>query len=147
MEEDEEAPPKPVEPKCNRISVEVSIAVDGKSFETIGTIDYVPPPVVKRVEPAEDVTCDMEMKLFGEFKHCSLGNGFPVGVRITHLGTGEEYDVDGTVSGDSIDFAMPDVEYEPGQEKCKVEVSIDQLTFTEWDFATLKMKVEEEEED
>jgi hypothetical protein len=147
VEEDEEAPPKPVEPKCNRISVEVSIAVDGKSFETIGTIDYVPPPVVKRVEPAEDVTCDMEMKLFGEFKHCSLGNGFPVGVRITHLGTGEEYDVDGTVSGDSIDFAMPDVEYEPGQEKCKVEVSIDQLTFTEWDFATLKMKVEEEEED
>ena len=144
-EEEEGVPKPPSGPTIKMVTLEVHIAMDGVNFMKVGSIDFVPPPVIRSVEPADDVIGGTDMVLKGDFGHCGLKTGTPVSVRVTHVGTKEEYETDGTVADSSITFVMPEVDYGPGQTECKVEVAVDQLNFTAWDKARLNLVPVEEE--
>ncbi len=135
-------------PNLDKQTLTISLAVDGSTYFDIGKIDALPMPVVKAIEPSEEVSAGTEVLL-----SCNVapigGPGVPITVRINHIKSCESYDVKGETTSDGITCKIPDIRCDAsnGDElECTVDVSVDGLNFSIWGnikFNLMKVEVEE----
>ena len=134
-------------PKLDKQTLTISLAVDGATYIDVGTIDALPMPVVKSIDPVEEVAIGAGVVL-GCNTSSLGGSGVPITVRINHIKSGESYDVAGKTTGDGIECKIPNIKYNSGGDdelECTVNVSVDGLNFSIWETKFKLIPIEPEE--
>ena len=125
------------------MDVEIYLAMDGITFEKIGTISMMPPPLFTSIETEEGgATPGSQVRIVGS----GFGSvGSTVRVEVDHVASGNDFTLQGVIemngegeeAVESIVFNAPsDIELIPGQGvidyQCIAEVSVDGSTLTDW---------------
>jgi hypothetical protein len=156
VEDDENADePPPPPPRPDIMDVEIYLAMDGVTFEKIGTISMIPPPLITNIETAEGgAVPGSQVRIIGS----GFGvDGAKVRVQVDHVSSGGDFSLQGIVENtedgngeriESVVFNAPDVQLEPDQDiinyQCIVEISVDGSTLTDWGMTFLMMPTENE---
>ena len=133
-EDDEAAEVSSTEPKLAKCVLNISLAVDGRTYFDIGTVAALPMPVVNSIEPSDAVAIGSDVTLGCDTAPLG-GAGVPIIVRINHVKSGESYDVTGSTTDDGITCKVPSIKYSAGDDEvdCTVDVSVDGLNFSIWE--------------